>query len=88
MGGKDAIRSARDFHGHGTHTLSIAGGNFVYASVLGMRMGMTSGGLLKARVAAYKVSGYDPEILSAFVPSPIELMLYQSCIILDLVMNL
>ncbi|XP_057418727.1 subtilisin-like protease SBT5.4 [Lotus japonicus] len=64
--------SARDFDGHGTHTLSTAGGNFVYgASVFGNGKGIASGGSPKARVASYKVcwspSGcFGTDILAAF----------------------
>ncbi|MCL7040579.1 hypothetical protein MKW94_008467, partial [Papaver nudicaule] len=67
--------SARDYDGHGTHTLSTAGGNFVSgASVFGFGKGTAKGGSPKARVAAYKVcwkpindSGcYDADILAAF----------------------
>ncbi|KAE9592179.1 putative tripeptidyl-peptidase II [Lupinus albus] len=48
--------TARDFIGHGTHTLSTAGGNFVPgAQVFGNGKGTSKGGCPKARVAAYKV---------------------------------
>ncbi|RDX84585.1 Subtilisin-like protease SBT5.4, partial [Mucuna pruriens] len=47
--------SARDEEGHGSHTLSTAGGSFVGgASVLGFGNGTASGGSPKARVATYK----------------------------------
>ncbi|KAI3969545.1 hypothetical protein MKX01_020106 [Papaver californicum] len=67
--------SARDYDGHGTHTLSTAGGNFVSgANVFGLGKGTAKGGSPKSRVAAYKVcwkpindSGcYDADILAAF----------------------
>ncbi|XP_017982587.1 PREDICTED: subtilisin-like protease SBT5.3 isoform X2 [Theobroma cacao] len=65
----------RDKEGHGTHTLSTAGGNLVAkASVLGFGKGTAKGGSPRARVAAYKVcwppvSGdecFDADILAAF----------------------
>ncbi|RHN63362.1 putative tripeptidyl-peptidase II [Medicago truncatula] len=66
----ETFNSARDFEGHGSHTLSTAGGNFVAnASVFGNGNGTASGGSPKARVAAYKVcwSGCtDADILAGF----------------------
>ncbi|KAJ1398073.1 Peptidase S8/S53 domain [Sesbania bispinosa] len=70
-----SFNSARDTEGHGSHTLSIAGGNFVSGvSVFGHGNGTASGGSPKARVAAYKVcwpdsSGggcSDADVLAAF----------------------
>uniref|UniRef100_A0A2P2KIX3 Subtilisin-like protease SBT5.3 n=1 Tax=Rhizophora mucronata TaxID=61149 RepID=A0A2P2KIX3_RHIMU len=67
--------SPRDLDGHGSHTLSTAGGNFVAgASVFGLGKGTAKGGSPKARVAAYKVcypplngsECYDADILAAF----------------------
>ncbi|XP_058757409.1 subtilisin-like protease SBT5.4 [Vicia villosa] len=64
------FNSARDTVGHGSHTLSTAGGNFVTgANVFGFGNGTASGGSPKARVAAYKVCWdgcYDADILAGF----------------------
>ncbi|KAL1360684.1 subtilisin-like protease Glyma18g48580 [Arachis hypogaea] len=52
----EKLKTARDFVGHGTHTLSTAGGNFVEgASVFAVGNGTAKGGSPRARVAAYKV---------------------------------
>ncbi|ESR61105.1 hypothetical protein CICLE_v10018333mg [Citrus x clementina] len=68
-----SLYSPRDIYGHGTHTLSTAGGNFVAgASVFGFGKGTAKGGSPKAKVAAYKVcwtrSGgcCDSDIIAAF----------------------
>ncbi|KAL5981526.1 hypothetical protein ACLOJK_015588 [Asimina triloba] len=62
--------SARDFNGHGTHTLATAGGRFVPgADFLGFGKGTAKGGSANARVAAYKVCWpgcTDADILAAF----------------------
>ncbi|EEF31756.1 Xylem serine proteinase 1 precursor, putative [Ricinus communis] len=68
--------TARDNSGHGTHTLSTAGGNFVKgANVFGNGNGTAKGGSPGARVAAYKVcwppvngSGecFDADIMAGF----------------------
>ncbi|KAL6990589.1 hypothetical protein U1Q18_008706 [Sarracenia purpurea var. burkii] len=69
------MTSARDYEGHGSHTLSTAGGNVVHdASVYGAINGTAKGGSPKARVAAYKVCWpdnggggcFDADILNAF----------------------
>ncbi|KAJ1386922.1 Peptidase S8/S53 domain [Sesbania bispinosa] len=69
------FRSARDFVGHGTHTLSTAGGNFTRgAHVFGNGNGTAKGGSPRARVVAYKVCWsireaggcHEADILAAF----------------------
>ncbi|GLT94259.1 hypothetical protein SLE2022_120110 [Rubroshorea leprosula] len=65
----------RDNEGHGSHTLSTAGGNFVAnASVFGFGEGIAKGGSPRARVAAYKVCWppiagnecFDADVMAAF----------------------
>ncbi|XP_004491541.2 subtilisin-like protease SBT5.3 [Cicer arietinum] len=63
--------TARDTQGHGSHTLSIAGGNFVQGvTVFGNGNGTAKGGSPKSRVAAYKVCWpggcSDADILAGF----------------------
>ncbi|XP_057962162.1 subtilisin-like protease SBT5.3 [Malania oleifera] len=68
--------SPRDNDGHGTHTLSTAGGNCEKnASVFGFGYGTAIGGSPKARLVAYKVCWsmpqvgvvcFDSDILAAF----------------------
>ncbi|KAK9057892.1 hypothetical protein SSX86_022731 [Deinandra increscens subsp. villosa] len=51
-----SMNNPRDHQGHGSHTLSTAGGNFVPGvSVNGIGIGTAKGGSPRARVAAYKV---------------------------------
>ncbi|RAL37908.1 hypothetical protein DM860_000602 [Cuscuta australis] len=69
----DYMNTPRDFEGHGTHTLSTAGGAFVPgANVFGVGNGTAKGGSPAARVAAYKVCWpsteggcYDSDIIKA-----------------------
>ncbi|CAN0855726.1 Subtilisin-like protease SBT5.3 [Linum grandiflorum] len=62
--------SARDTVGHGTHTLSTAGGCSVPgANLLGSANGTAKGGSPRARIASYKVCWpgcYAADILAAF----------------------
>lgn len=72
----DTFKTVRDHQGHGTHTLSTAGGNFVPgASIFGHGNGTAKGGSPRARVAAYKVCWpplvggnecFDADIMAAF----------------------
>ncbi|KAF9602644.1 hypothetical protein IFM89_030532 [Coptis chinensis] len=64
-----------DLFGHGTHTLSTAGGRFVLgANENGFANGTTKGGLPNARVVSYKVGAFstygddiiDCDVLTAF----------------------
>ncbi|KAD3338010.1 hypothetical protein E3N88_33531 [Mikania micrantha] len=58
-----SMNNARDHEGHGSHTLSTAGGNFVPGvSVNGVWLGTAKGGSPRARVAAYKVC-WPPTLL-------------------------
>ncbi|XP_073130818.1 subtilisin-like protease SBT4.3 [Henckelia pumila] len=64
--------SARDLEGHGSHTASIAAGNYVKdTSFYGIANGTARGGVPSARIAAYKVCFLDfgceaADILAAF----------------------
>ncbi|KAI5439184.1 subtilisin-like protease SBT5.4 [Lathyrus oleraceus] len=70
------LNTVRDYEGHGSHTLSTLGGNFVSgANVFGLGNGTAKGGSPKARVAAYKVCWppsitgeecYEADIIAAF----------------------
>ncbi|XP_078154145.1 subtilisin-like protease SBT5.4 [Carex rostrata] len=70
-----SLETPRDNNGHGTHTLSTAGGAFVAnANLFGHGNGIAKGGSPHARVAAYKVCWppvnggecFDADILAAF----------------------
>ena len=70
-----SFETPRDNDGHGSHTLSTAGGNFVPGvSVFGQGNGTAKGGSPNARVASYKVCWppinddecFDADILAAF----------------------
>ncbi|RDX64710.1 Subtilisin-like protease, partial [Mucuna pruriens] len=60
-------QTARDLVGHGTHTLSTSGGNFVEgANVFGVGNGTAKGGSPRARVAAYKACWSLTDVASCF----------------------
>ncbi|KAL1143472.1 hypothetical protein V6Z11_A11G162900 [Gossypium hirsutum] len=70
-----SFNTPRDNDGHGTHTLSTAGGNLVAkASAFGFGKGTAKGGSPRARVVTYKVCWppvggeecFDADILAAF----------------------
>ncbi|XP_050228222.1 subtilisin-like protease SBT5.4 [Mercurialis annua] len=66
-----SINNPRDYEGHGTHTLSTAGGDFVHgATVFGLVNLTLKGGSPKSRVASYKVCWvggcYDSDMVEAF----------------------
>ncbi|XP_028210609.1 subtilisin-like protease SBT5.4 [Glycine soja] len=69
------LSTARDYEGHGSHTLSTIGGSFVPgANVFGLGNGTAEGGSPRARVATYKVCWppidgnecFDADIMAAF----------------------
>ncbi|CAJ2668390.1 unnamed protein product [Trifolium pratense] len=69
------FETPRDNEGHGSHTLSTAGGNMVQGvNVFGQGNGTAKGGSPRARVASYKVCWppvngdecFDADILAAF----------------------
>ncbi|TKY53888.1 Subtilisin protease SBT5.3 [Spatholobus suberectus] len=69
------LNTARDYEGHGSHTLSTIGGTFVPgANVFGLGNGTAEGGSPKARLATYKVCWppidgnecFDADIMAAF----------------------
>jgi len=60
-------QTARDFVGHGTHTLSTAGGNFVQnATIFGIGNGTIKGGSPRARVATYKACWSLTDVADCF----------------------
>ncbi|KAI9394217.1 hypothetical protein POPTR_005G067200v4 [Populus trichocarpa] len=77
-----SYHTARDYNGHGTHTLSTAGGRFVSgANLLGSAYGTAKGGSPNSRVASYKVCW--PDCLDADVLAGYEAAIHDGVDILS-----
>lgn len=62
---ENEFRSARDADGHGTHIASVAAGNYVNATLSGVRVAKISGMAPRARIAVYKACWLEPGAIRA-----------------------
>ncbi|KOM33648.1 hypothetical protein LR48_Vigan01g320400 [Vigna angularis] len=77
--------TVRDYEGHGSHTLSTIGGNFVPgASVFGYGNGTAQGGSPKARVASYKVCWEDGQCADADIMAGLDMAIHDGVDVLSL----
>ncbi|KAL8143714.1 hypothetical protein V2J09_016746 [Rumex salicifolius] len=76
--------TARDEEGHGSHTLSTAGGNPVPAKLIGLPLGTAKGGSPRARVATYKVCWGGAGCFDADIMAGLDQAIYDGVDILSI----